>query len=51
MRLKQGRVFPDRERLIVDAEQGHQRLNEMRGRIDAELVKPREERSASVIKD
>ena len=50
MRLKQGRVFPDRERLIVDAEQGHQRLNEMRGRIDAELVKPREERSASVIK-
>jgi methyl-accepting chemotaxis protein len=50
-RLKRGQAFPDRDKLIAEAEAAHRKLAEMRTRADAELGKTREERLADVVRD
>lgn len=50
-RLKDGRAFPDRDKLIAEAEAAHRNLAELRTRVDADVVKPRDQRAADVAKN
>ncbi|MCC7048114.1 MAG: HAMP domain-containing protein, partial [Alphaproteobacteria bacterium] len=47
-RLKEGHPFPDREKLIANAETAHKKLVDLRARLDADLGKPRAQRAAEV---
>lgn len=51
VRLKEGRAFPDREKLLAEVTALHKKLGELRTQVDANVVKPRDKRAADVAKN